>query len=241
MAVAASATAGAISIISSNEVHSSPRRISSSGLHSPPRSIISSSGPHSPPRSISSSSHRSSSSSSSDHQDITLAGGTIACLFPLRPARTLLCRVSSDTPRAAEHVPPSASVHCAAGDPHANYSSNSPGDYASCLGGDYGLPQQQQMPSPPVLHKPPVLSDSSWNSSTDRTVMTQFCLSGESVSSSGILSNSSTRRVSASVPRPFSSNYLPSAFAALSKDNSSDVWIGDGSASCHMTNDASKI
>ena len=41
--------------------------------------------------------------------------GTIECLFLLRPARTLVCRVSSDTPRAAEHVFPSASVHCPAG------------------------------------------------------------------------------------------------------------------------------
>ena len=41
--------------------------------------------------------------------------GIIACLFPLRPAGTLLCEVSSDIPRAAEHVSPSASVHCPAG------------------------------------------------------------------------------------------------------------------------------
>ena len=61
------------------------------------------------------------------------------------------------------------------------------------------------------------------------------------MSSSGTLSNSSTRRIPASVPRPFSSNYLPSAFAAQSKDNSNDGWIGDNGASCHMTNDASKM
>ena len=41
--------------------------------------------------------------------------GTIACcLFPLRPARTFLCRMSSDTSRAAKHVPPST-VHCPVG------------------------------------------------------------------------------------------------------------------------------
>ena len=41
--------------------------------------------------------------------------GTIACLFPLRPARTLPRRMSSDTSRAAKHVFSSASVHCPAG------------------------------------------------------------------------------------------------------------------------------
>ena len=57
------------------------------------------------------------------------------------------------------------------------------------------------------------------------------------------MSNSPTRRVPAinSVPRPISSNYLPSAFAAQSKDNSSDVWIRESGGSCHMTNDASKM
>ena len=79
------------------------------------------------------------------------------------------------------------------------------------------------MPAPPAPHGPPVPSDSSWNSSTDRAAITQFCPPGESVSSSGILSNSSTKRVPASVPRAFLSNYLSSAFAAQSKDNSSDV------------------
>ena len=77
--------------------------------------------------------------------------------------------------------------------------------------------------------------------STDRAVMTQFCPPGEFVSSSGIVSNRSTRRIPASVTRSFSSNYLPSAFAAQSQDSHSDVWIGDSGASCHMTNDASKM
>ena len=43
--------------------------------------------------------------------------------------------------------------------------------------------------------------------------------------------DNSTRRIPASVTRLFSSNYLPSALAALSKDSRSDVWIGDSSAS----------
>ena len=52
------------------------------------------------------------------------------------------------------------------------------------------------------------------------------------------MSNSSTRRIPASVTRSFSSNYLPSAFAAQSKDRHSNVCIDDSGASCHMTNDA---
>ena len=56
------------------------------------------------------------------------------------------------------------------------------------------------MPAPLAPHGPPVLSDSSWNSSTDRAVITQSCPPGEYVSLSGILSNSSTKRVPASVP-----------------------------------------
>ena len=80
------------------------------------------------------------------------------------------------------------------------------------------------MPAPPAPHGPPVPSESSWNSSIGWAVITQFCPPGEYVSSSGILSNSSTRRVWASEPRPFSSKYLPSAFAAQSKDNSSDIY-----------------
>ena len=55
------------------------------------------------------------------------------------------------------------------------------------------------------------------------------------------MSNSSTRRVLPSIPTPFSSNCLPSAFAAQSNDNSSDVWISDSGVSCHMTNDVSKM
>ena len=41
--------------------------------------------------------------------------------------------------------------------------------------------------------------------------------------------------------RPFPSNYLPSAFAAQSKDSRSDVWICDRGVSCHMPNDATTI
>ena len=99
------------------------------------------------------------------------------------------------------------------------------------------------MPSPPALHGPSVPSYPPWNSPTDRTGMTQFCSPGESVSSSGILSNSSTinRRVPASIPTPFPSKHLPSSFAAQSMDKSSDVWIGDSGVSCYMTNDASSM
>ena len=44
------------------------------------------------------------------------------------------------------------------------------------------------------------------------------------------------------MPTPFSSNYLSSAFAAQSKNNSSsDVWIGGNGTSCHMTNHASNM
>ena len=71
--------------------------------------------------------------------------------------------------------------------------------------------------------------------------MTQFCPPGEFVSSNGILYNSSTSRVPTSVPRPFTSNFLPSEFAAQSKDNIRDIRIGDSGASCHVTNDATKM
>ena len=97
------------------------------------------------------------------------------------------------------------------------------------------------MLTPLAPHGPPVPSDSSWNFSTDRAVMTQFCPPGEFASSSGFVSNSSTYIIPASVTRSFSSNYLPSAFAAQSRNSRSDVWIGDSGASCHMANDASKM
>ena len=97
------------------------------------------------------------------------------------------------------------------------------------------------MPALPALHGPPVPSDSCWNSSTNRAVITQFGPPGEFVSSNGILYNSSTRRVSARVDRPFTSSFLPRAFAALSKNNTSDIWIEGGGASCHMTNDATRM
>ena len=59
--------------------------------------------------------------------------------------------------------------------------------------------------------------------------MTQFCPPGESVNLSGFVSNSSARVV------------LNSAFASQPHNSRSDVWIGDSGASCHMTNDASKM
>ena len=59
--------------------------------------------------------------------------------------------------------------------------------------------------------------------------MTQFCPSGESVDWSGFVCNSSARMV----PN--------SAFASQSHNSRSNFWIGDSGASCHMTNDASKM
>ncbi|CAM9174331.1 unnamed protein product [Ascophyllum nodosum] len=85
--------------------------------------------------------------------------GTIACLFPLRPAGTFLCRMSSDTSCAAKHVSP-APYTAPQGDQQANYSAISPGDYASSLGGEHG----QQMPTPPAPHGPPLPSDPLWTS-----------------------------------------------------------------------------
>ena len=61
------------------------------------------------------------------------------------------------------------------------------------------------------------------------------------MSSNGIMYIGSTRRVQASVPRQITSNFLPSAFAAQSKDNGSDIWIGDSGASCHMRNYVTKM
>ena len=77
--------------------------------------------------------------------------------------------------------------------------------------------------------------------STDWAMMTQFRPSGVSVSLSGIVSSSSTRTIPVRVTRPSSNNYLHNALAAQSKGSSKDVWIGDSGASCHMTNEASKM
>ena len=71
--------------------------------------------------------------------------------------------------------------------------------------------------------------------------MTQFYPPGESVVLSGIVSSGSTRMVPARVTRPFSNNYLHRAFTAQSKGSTIDVWIGNSGASCHMTNEASKM
>ena len=97
------------------------------------------------------------------------------------------------------------------------------------------------MPTPPAPHGPPVPSDSSWSFSTDWAMVSQFCPPGESVSLSGIVSSSSTETVPAGVTKPSSNNYMHGALAAQSKGSSSDVWIGNSDASCHMTNDASKM
>ena len=75
----------------------------------------------------------------------------------------------------------------------------------------------------------PASSDSSWSFSTERDAMTQFCPPGESMDWSGFVSNSSARIV----PN--------GAFTSQSNKSRSDCWIGDSGASCHMTNDASKM
>ena len=59
--------------------------------------------------------------------------------------------------------------------------------------------------------------------------MNQFYTPGESVDLSGFMSNSSARMV----PN--------SAFASQPHNSRSGFWIGDSGASCHMTNDASKM
>ena len=59
--------------------------------------------------------------------------------------------------------------------------------------------------------------------------MTQFCPPGEFVDLSGFVSNCSARIV----PN--------SAFVSQSHNSRSEFWIGDSGASCHMTNDASKM
>ena len=106
----------------------------------------------------------------------------------------------------------------------ANYSATSPGDYASSSE-EYG----DQMPTPPVPQGTPAPSDSSWSFSTERAVMTQFCPPGESMDWSRFVSNSSARIV----PN--------SAFTSQSHKSRSDFRVGDSGASCHMTNDASKM
>ena len=85
------------------------------------------------------------------------------------------------------------------------------------------------MPTPPAPHGTPAPTDSSWSFSTDRAVITQFCPPGESVNLSVFVSSSLARIVPTS------------AFAAQSHNSSSNFWIGDSGASCHMTNDASKM
>ena len=110
------------------------------------------------------------------------------------------------------------------GDQQASYSATSPGDYASSSG-EHG----HLLPTPPATHGPPASSDSSWSFSTARAVMSQFCPPGESVYSSGTVSSSSARIIPTS------------AFAAQSHNSRSEFWTGDSGASCHMTNDASKM
>ena len=127
-------------------------------------------------------------------------------------------------PPAPLNICPPAPYTTPQGDPQANYSAISPGEYASSSG-EHG----QQMPTPPAPHGPPAPPESSWSFSTDRAVMTQFCPPGESVDLSGIVSSSSAGII------------LTSEFAAQSQNCRSDVWIGGSGASCHMTNDASKM
>ena len=109
-------------------------------------------------------------------------------------------------------------------DQQANNSATSPGDYASFTG-EHG----HLMPTPPAPQGTSAPSDSSWIFSTDRAVVTKFCPPGESVYSGEVVSSSSARIVPTS------------AFAAQSHNSRSGFWIGDSGASCHMTNDASKM
>ena len=81
------------------------------------------------------------------------------------------------------------------------------------------------MHTPPALKGTPAPSDSSWSFSNERAVMPQFCPPGESVDLSGF--------VSRIVPN--------NAFASQSHNSRSEFWINDSGASCHMTNDASKM
>ena len=84
--------------------YSPPCNISSSEFHTTPRNINSSSR-----RSISGS-HRNINIGSSSSAAVRTPWpvGAIAVLFPLRPARTFLFRMSNDTFRTAKHVFPSA-------------------------------------------------------------------------------------------------------------------------------------
>ena len=94
--------------------------------------------------------------------------GTIVCLFPLRPVRTLICRGPNETSLVVEHVSPSESVHCPAKRSTCQLFYEFFWRFASSSGGDY----EQQMPAPPAPIGPPVPSDLSWNSSIDQAVMT---------------------------------------------------------------------
>ena len=60
-------------------------------------------------------------------------------------------------------------------------------------------------------------------------MMIQFCPPGESVDLSGIVSSISARIIPTN------------AFAAQSQNSRSDFCISNSGASCHMTNDASKM
>ena len=105
--------------------------ISSSGLHSPPRSIISIiaavgfTAPHAP-------SAAAAFSAAATVRTAPWRGVTIASLFPLRPARVFLCReCRAIHPAPLNTCPPAPSYTAQQGDPHANCSSNSPGDYVA--------------------------------------------------------------------------------------------------------------
>ena len=139
-------------------------------------------------------------------------------------------------PPAPLNTCPPAPYTAPQGYQQANCSAISPADYAYSSG-EHG----QQIPTPPASHGPPVPPDSSWSFSTNRAVMTQFCPPGESVSLSRIVSNNSSRRIPAGVTRSFSNSSLLSTFAAQPQNSRSAVWIGDSGASCHMSNDASKM
>ena len=127
-------------------------------------------------------------------------------------------------PPAPLNASPPAPYKTPQHDQQANYSVTSHGDYVSSSG-EYG----HQMPTPPAPQGTPAPSDLSWSFLTERAVMTQFCPPGEFVDLSGFVSSSWARIVPTS------------AFAAQSRNSHSNFWIGDSGASCHLTNDASKM
>ena len=149
---------------------------------------------------------------------------------------------------ASQHAPPGAyaqqNVHVGAPDPQQQYSA--PGYYASSEESTVGPPPANYappppQPSPPTPHGPPAPPESSvWNSSTEQGLMAQFvppgkCCDSASDSQKGVSASSGVSSFGCST---ISGSCLPTAFVVQSTDRSSDIWVGDSRASCHMTNNA---